>query len=382
MSNPNPPYLTSAQLQALMDMQRRAAEQRQRGGAVAVATGGGGAAVSAAAVSAPPQRQPPAPAAGANSKSGGGGGAAGKAARASFETAATSPASDDEEDEDPYWEDPEWIPVAKSGKQRTPNQIRSELSKYIDARKRDSGVTQGSILEEMGVNSNSFRRFMNPRNYRDPWSACENGTYWAAARLLEEERHRQQKKKEAAKKKKNGEKKSGTGKRKAAPTGLIVAAGTSSSSVAPGPEKKAKGSKVAFQQLVKSIQYAHLGEVSEDAVFDSCPELVRKIRDFMSAEDGSTQKALCDALGIQAAQLGKFLLAKNQDAAGTVAYRRAWKFFEQKRLMDGTPKSQKRLKNEQEYPNGFPLEAPRGTGRRYRAIVLAGIRIEDVILPY
>ena len=31
------------------------------------------------------------------------------------------------------WDDPDWIPLEKSGKQKTPNKIRGELQRYIDA---------------------------------------------------------------------------------------------------------------------------------------------------------------------------------------------------------------------------------------------------------
>ena len=85
-----------------------------------------------------------------------------------------------------YWDDPRWVPRTASGNQRTPNSIRLAFQKYID----ESPETQTAILKRIGVNSNSFRKFMNPATYASAWSATSNGTYWAAARLLEAERHR------------------------------------------------------------------------------------------------------------------------------------------------------------------------------------------------
>ena len=40
----------------------------------------------------------------------------------------------DQEDKDLMpWESDDWIPIEKSGKQKTPNKIRGELQRYIDA---------------------------------------------------------------------------------------------------------------------------------------------------------------------------------------------------------------------------------------------------------
>lgn len=60
------------------------------------------------------------------------------------------------------WEEDGWVPTAKSGKQKSPNLIRGQLQKYIDQCKMDGTRKQMNIIEEMGVNSNTFRRFMNP----------------------------------------------------------------------------------------------------------------------------------------------------------------------------------------------------------------------------
>ena len=52
-----------------------------------------------------------------------------------------------------------WVPLNKNGEERTPNQIRGELQRYLDK----CGETQASVLARMGVNSSSFRRFMDPK---------------------------------------------------------------------------------------------------------------------------------------------------------------------------------------------------------------------------
>ena len=72
-----------------------------------------------------------------------------------------------------------YAPTSKSGKQKSPNEIRSEIRKYLAT----SGSTQTKFLDQIGVNSNSYGKFMKGA-YKNAWSALENGTYWAAAKFL------------------------------------------------------------------------------------------------------------------------------------------------------------------------------------------------------
>jgi hypothetical protein len=48
-------------------------------------------------------------------------------------------------------------------------------------------------------------------------------------------------------------------------------------------------------------------------------------------------------------------MGKNQDQCGNITYRRAYEFFEKKRIVDGEAKSARRRKNEAEHPGGFSL---------------------------
>jgi hypothetical protein len=150
----------------------------------------------------------------------------------------------------PYWEEQGWVPTMKSGKQRTPNMIRNELQRFLD----QSNETQTAILERMGVNSNSFRRFMNPKTYKNQWSAVDNGTYWAAAKLLEAERG---KKKEAAPSK----------KRKAT---------TNDGVAGPVVSKKSKA-ELKWDVVAKMNRINSVAGVHESIVYDSCPEIVKKV---------------------------------------------------------------------------------------------------------
>lgn len=78
-----------------------------------------------------------------------------------------------------YWMQENWVPRTSCGSQVTPEQIRSQLRTFIAS----SQHTKTTILNAMGVNSNSFRKFMT-KEYKEPWRAVENGTYWAAARMV------------------------------------------------------------------------------------------------------------------------------------------------------------------------------------------------------
>jgi len=100
-------------------------------------------------------------------------------------------------------------------------------------------------------------------------------------------------------------------------------------------------------------------------VYDSCPEIVAKIKDFV-AQPGVTKTDLCAALGdINSNSLRTFLMGKKQDQCGNVTYRRAYAFFEKKRVLEGGAKTARRLKNETEHPNGFSLEKERNFKQVY-----------------
>ena len=258
------------------------------------------------------------------------------------------------------WEEDGWVPRTASGKQKSPNVIRGELQRHIDS----SPLTQTAIIQKMGVNNNSFRRFMDPKTYKDQWSACQNGTYWAAARLLAEDKWTKDQEKKASKGKKKAATTTttatatATGKRKADGEenagNAAVAAAASASAVAKPAPKRTKADTVALMARINATQGAHTS-----IVYDSCPDLVKKMKDFLD-EPGVTKSDLCTALGaINSNSLRTFLMGKKQDQCGNVTYLRAYAFFEKKRIMEGKKKTARRVKNEAEKPTGFSLEKER-----------------------
>ena len=142
-------------------------------------------------------------------------------------------------------------------------------------------------------------------------------------------------------------KKSGSGKRKAS------AATNAGSAADAAKKKKSKSSaekKLEALELIARVEGVE--GVTEGVVYDTCPQVVKKIKDFL-ARDGMTKANLLLALGgINSNSLNKFLSGKRQDQCGNVTYRSAYVFFEKLRILEGKPKTASRRSNEVEHPNG------------------------------
>jgi len=239
---------------------------------------------------------------------------------------------EDDDDEPKPWEMEGWVPRTKNGKQKSPNVIRGELQRYIDKCKADGTMTQTKIIETMGVNNNTYRRFMNPKTYKDQWSALQNGTYWGGARLLEEVKYSEAKAKKSA---------GSSAKRKAATS--------TTGEVAPASKKSKKDQATELINRINAVE----GVSDGSAIYDSCPVVVAKIKEFLQ-RDGITKAMLLKALGdINSNSLNRFLSGKQQDQCGNVTYQKAYVFFEKLRIMEGKAKSTKRLSNEEQNPQGF-----------------------------
>jgi hypothetical protein len=84
-----------------------------------------------------------------------------------------------------------------------------------------------------------------------------------------------------------------------------------------------------------------------------------QVKTFL-AQDGVTKVDFCSILGgVNSNSLNRFLAGKAQDQAENITYRRAYAFFEKKRILEGGAKSKARIKNEMEHASGFALERPR-----------------------
>lgn len=274
-----------------------------------------------------------------------------------------------EETEKP-WMDDDWVPLMKSGKQKSPNMIRNQLQKYIDECKANRTMTQTAIIQSMGVNNNSFRRFMNPKTYKNQWSATSNSTYDAAARLLEEVQYDKEQAKKAEKEKNKLAKKrkafvaiativddEGSKKVKAGKSNLKTSTTTTATVVTTKNKTPTKSKPQLKQEMYDLIQRINAVEdISiKDGVYDTCAQVVKKIKAFL-AREGMNKAMLLEALGnINTGSMNRFLSGKGQDQCGNITYRQAYIFFEKLRVLEGKPKSKARLKNEAEKSGGFSL---------------------------
>lgn len=177
-----------------------------------------------------------------------------------------------------------------------------------------------------------------------------NGTYWAAGRLLEQVKYENEQPKKAAKK--------AGGKRKSnGPEGASEKAKTTGETPAAAPTKSKAQLGLETQQLIDRILAVE--GVPNTPVYDSCPQLVKKIKEFL-ARPGMTKAAFLKALDdLNSNSLNRFLTGKGQDQCGNATYRLGYIFVEKLRILEGKPKSAARKKNELEKPMEFSLEKER-----------------------
>jgi hypothetical protein len=218
--------------------------------------------------------------------------------------------------------------------------IRNELQRYIDA----SGRTKTSVMIELGVNSNSFGKFMNPKTYKDQWSAVQNGTYWAAARFLAKQNHLAKEQKKQEKKRRSAGK-------------------SNDGASAPKKAKKSAAEEKAEAEvwMTQVMRTAVDVDGADSPVSDSCPQVVEKIKKLLNGGRPGVTKANFCRIALSGANhnsLAKFLASKKQDQAGNQCYRRAYAFFEKQRIIEGAAKTKARIKNEMEKgPEGFDTRA-------------------------
>lgn len=79
------------------------------------------------------------------------------AATASQRAAPVASSIEDDGDDGMPWDDDNWVPRNKSGRHTSPNVIRGELQRYIDA----NSLTKSKVMKEMGVTASSFYTFMD-----------------------------------------------------------------------------------------------------------------------------------------------------------------------------------------------------------------------------
>jgi len=94
-------------------------------------------------------------------------------------------------------------------------------------------------------------------------------------------------------------------------------------------------------------------------IHDDCAEVRRKIRLLQKTPGWKVTHWLQDIGGINNNSFGRFMSAKGKnDGAANGTYYAAYVYFEKVRIFEGKKKTAKRLRNEAEGLNGFPLCNP------------------------
>ncbi|KDO28294.1 hypothetical protein SPRG_06344 [Saprolegnia parasitica CBS 223.65] len=242
--------------------------------------------------------------------------AAPPAAGRSFLAAPTAATPGDEsEGEDEYQE--------RLARRWSCNAIRLKIQKFLATKV----MTQTAFLKAIRSNANSYQRFMKQTGVS---GGSGNQTYWNSLPFFDELAKKEKKEKADAKK---------TGAKRKADT---------TTDEAPRAKKSASGSdRLAEIDAV---------ELDEDApVYDDCDVVRDHLQQFFLAKEAS-QVNLAKHLGFSITPLRNFLMKKGRrEGSGSAVYGAAYRFFEKRRLLDGVPKSAKRLKIEKTLPEGYPL---------------------------
>jgi len=133
---------------------------------------------------------------------------------------------------------------------------------------------------------------------------------------------------------------------------------------ADGAATTASGSKSRSKAAAAAEPPKHWSEVILEGelegnvpVYDDCNDVRRKIRELQKSADFKVTHWLQEIGGINTNSLSRFM----RDTGATIGasngtYPAAYKYFEKVRIAEGKKKTPKRIRNEMEHPNGFPLE--------------------------
>ncbi|KAE9356744.1 hypothetical protein PR003_g2181 [Phytophthora rubi] len=211
-------------------------------------------------------------------------------------------------------------------------------------------MTQAAFLKVIDVDARLYRRFMALKGADE---GDDNPTYNGAAIFF----YRQEQNEEKVKPK---ETKRTAAEREESAT-LIRNVAKAKKRKAPTREEKEKKTKKTRdgKELLRRIEEVELPNMNENGcvpVYDDCDEIRRKI-DIFLGEGLVTKAAFLRALGnVNSNSMRRFMcLRGGRDGAANEAYRKAFAFFEKKRILDGEEKTAKRLRNEyMQGPEGFP----------------------------
>ena len=218
---------------------------------------------------------------------------------------------------DAFCDDSNWIPTTASGKQVSPNRLRGQITRYIASSVEKGGKTRW-IRDVLGVNGNSFNKFMKG-NYKDQWSACQNGTYWAAARFFARQKLEAKANPAATKKRKR--------------------AATASSA-----SKKTESLKLQLALMTLMTNDPRCASGIE--IYEHC-DTVRSQLAALISSGRLNQTSTLKLMTAGNTSFKSFSILKGKGAgASNKSYREGYRLLEALRIHDGKVKSQRRVDNE------------------------------------
>jgi hypothetical protein len=230
-----------------------------------------------------------------------------------------------------------------TGKQLTPNQIRGQIRKYIAENK---NISQAKFLSIIDVSVHVFDRFMNAKNNKEDWKATENITYANAASFLAKQKVQH---KIAALEDKAAEK-TNFGKRTSSEVEAVSALADLSVPQLTIPSKKQ--AKADLNAMLKAIVAVEMAE--DVAIYADCDEIRRTLTKFFNTS-GVTEGAWLRVVQCQSKSLNSFRGFRGPSAgAANNIFSKAWRFFEQKRVLEGRHKTPQQLEAEERLgPAGY-----------------------------
>ncbi|XRB22312.1 hypothetical protein RI054_30g121630 [Pseudoscourfieldia marina] len=243
--------------------------------------------------------------------------------------------------------DDEFQDFCQTNKAVSPGILRSQVRKFLEA----TGATATSFQEVIGVNSNSYGKFMR-NEYKDNWNAVMNGTYDKARYFFF--REKKLGKKSMANMYKNGGGAAAPAPAPAAPppppTGAMGAPPPpppSGSAAPPAPPAPAAGAGAGARPPLPDVSAV---ELDDENVYLT-PKEVRAAITALGKKYKFTHQQLVDAFGCTCAgnAVGRFMSKSGDFGGGEMdMYRPAALFFEKLRVHEGKPKSKKRKALEEE----------------------------------
>jgi len=226
--------------------------------------------------------------------------------------------------------------------------IRRKIQAFLGTKE----MTQTEFLRIIGCNSNSFGRFMR---LKGAWNGTQNGVYWGAQRFFIKREE----------------------KAKVAKASL------------PKADRKRKATEEAGEKAEKKLRLSSLLtsldaiQLDNDNVYDDCDDIRKKSNEFIAAHCPSLSDWNKAIGNVESKQWDNFMGHKGAGAgAGCKSYVNAYILLEKYRIHKGAAKSAKRLRNENENPDGFPLKSDNGMryvfqGKFGHAIVFRKFQRED-----